>query len=190
MFVFDGVNKRIYIENSAVVGGVVSFTPEDLWSRWMDWYLTGDNSKYPQALRITGGDPIGGGQYIGNYLFFRNDLGWRGVPPTIDGVTVAINGAFYGENQELPIMVNNPGQETDLIINRSSLVTNTTGGSGNTYTLTEIANAVWSHVNAGTKSEIQNVEALINEQEVKLDQILLDIETEAQSIKNTVIATS
>lgn len=145
MFTFDGANKRITIENSAVINGVVSFTPEELWSRWMDWYLTGDNSKYPQALRITGGDPIGGGQYIGNYLFFRNDLGWRGVPPTIDGVTIIINGAFYGEDPSLPVMVNNPNQETDLVINRSSMVTNTaSGGSGMSYTLQEIADAVWT----------------------------------------------
>lgn len=130
MFTFDGPNKRILIDNSAVIDGVVTFTPEELWSRWMDWYLTSDNSKYPQALRITGGDPIGGGQYIGNYLFFRNDLGWRGIPPTIDGVTIMINGAFYGEDPTLPVMVNNPGQETDLVINRSSMVTNTAAGGG------------------------------------------------------------
>lgn len=130
MFTFDGPNKRISIDNSSVVNGVVQFTPEELWSRWMDWYLTDDNSKYPPALRITGGDPIGSGQYIGNYLFFRNDLGWRGVPPTIDGVTIVINGAFYGEDPTLPVMVNNPGQETDLVINRSSMVTNTASGGG------------------------------------------------------------
>jgi hypothetical protein len=79
---------------------------------------------------MTGGDPIGGGQYIGNYLFIRNDLGWRGVPPEINGATVIINGAFYGEDPTLPVMVNNVGQETKLIINRSSMVTNTASGGG------------------------------------------------------------
>lgn len=146
MFLFDGANKRITIENSAVVNGVVTFTPEELWSRWMDWYLTDDNSKYQQALRITGGDPIGGGQYIGNYLFFRNDLGWRGVPPTINGVTIIINGAFYGEDPELPVMVNNPNQETDLIINRSAIVTNTAAG-GSSVSAQDIAAAVWAYAN-------------------------------------------
>lgn len=139
MFTFDGPNKRISIDNSSVINGVVQFTPEELWSRWMDWYLTDDNSKYPPALRITGGDPIGSGQYIGNYLFFRNDLGWRGVPPSIDGVTVVINGAFYGEDPMLPVMINNLGQETDLVINRSSMVTNTAAGGGTTgVTLEEL----------------------------------------------------
>ena len=145
MFTFDGANKRIYIDNSAVINGTISFTPEQLWSRWIDWYLTGDNSKYPQALRITGGDPIGGGQYIGNYLFFRNDLGWRGVPPTIDGVTVIINGAFFGEDPTLPVMENNIGQETDLIINRSSMVTNTAAG-GSAIDINELAAAIASQL--------------------------------------------
>jgi len=129
MFIFDGPNKRIHIDASAIVNGVVTFTPEMLWSRWVDWYLTDDNSKYPQALRVTGGDPIGGGQYIGNYLFFRNDLGWRGVPPQVEGIVIIINGAFYGEDPAVPVMENNPGQETDLVINRSSMVTSVaTGG--------------------------------------------------------------
>lgn len=70
-----------------------------------------------------------------------------GVPPTIDGVTIIINGAFYGEDPTLPVMVNNPNQETDLVINRSSMVTNTAlGGSGVSYTLQEIADAVWAKV--------------------------------------------
>ena len=146
MFTFDGANKRIHIELDAVSNNMVTFTPEMLWSRWVDWYLTGDNSKYPQALRITGGDPIGGGQYIGNYLFFRNDLGWRGVPPMVDGITIIINGAFYGEDPLLPVMENNPNQETDLVINRSSMVTAVDTGGGSTYTLEQIADAVWAKV--------------------------------------------
>lgn len=39
-----------------------------------------------------------------------------------------MNGSFYGEDPELPVMVNNPNQETDLIINRSAIVTNTAAG--------------------------------------------------------------
>lgn len=160
MFIFDGPNKKIRIDNSAVVNGVVQFTPEQLWSRWVDWYLTDDNSKYQPALRVTGGDPIGGGQYLGTYLFFRNDLGWRGVPPTIDGVTVIINGAFYGEDPSLPVMQNNPNQETDLIINRSSMVTNTASGGGSTD-LTEVVNRLVAIQNSmATKSDVYNAAML------------------------------
>lgn len=157
MFIFDGPNKRIRIENSAVTDGVVQFTPEELWSRWVDWYLTADNSKYQPALRITGGDPIGGGQYIGNYLFFRNDLGWRGVPPTIDGVAVIINGAFFGEDSTLPVMENNAGQETDLIINRSSMVTNTVSGSSGGVDITQIMNKLNAMQSVmATKADVYN----------------------------------
>ena len=147
MFIFDGPNKRIHIELGAVTNNTITFTPEELWSRWVDWCLTGDNSKYLPAMRITGGDPIGGGQYIGNYLFLRNDLGWRGVPPAIDGVAIIINGAFYAEDPLLPVMENRPGQETDLVINRSSIVTAVSGGGGTdlsaiTAQLTAIQNSM------------------------------------------------
>lgn len=229
MFIFDGENKKVYIDNTAVINGMVSFTPEELWSRWMDWYLEDDNSKYPPAFRITGGDPIGSGQYIGNYLFFRNDLGWRIVPPTINGISIIINGAFYGEDPNLPVMLNNPNQETDLIINRSSMVTNTMSGGVN-YSLNDIALAVWENITRTLttaavqgdvnivsvkgqpvqsiddfKADLSNVPqevweyslrtltqdiGLTPEQEAKLDQIMLDIETESKKIKNTVIATS
>jgi hypothetical protein len=143
MFIFDGPNLQIHIDLASVVDATVTFTPEELWSRWVDWTLIGDNSKYLPALRITGGDPIGGGQYIGNYLFLRNDLGWRGIPPEVDGATVIINGAFFGEDPTLPVMFNNVGQETKLIINRSSMVTNTASGGGSTD-----LSAVLSQLNA------------------------------------------
>lgn len=149
MFTFDGANKRIHIDNSAVSNGVVSFTPEQLWTAYVDWYLTSDNSKYGEAFRTVGGDIVNvtTGEAIGNYLFIRNDLGWRGVPPTINRVTVVINGAFYAQDSTLPVMENNVGQETDLVINRSVINTAiSSGGGGYSYTLEQIADAVWSKV--------------------------------------------
>ena len=128
-FIFDGETLHIHINEEMVVNGVIEFTVEELWTEWVDWMAIGDNSKYPFALRLTGGDPIGGGQAIGNYVFLRNDLGWVGKPPMIDGCKVIINGAFYAEDPALPVMENNPNQETGLVINRSSLVT-TVASSG------------------------------------------------------------
>lgn len=127
-FIFEGDTLHIHINEAFVVNGIIEFTVEELWTEWVTWVSQGDNSKYSLALRLTGGDPIGGGQSIGNYVFLRNDLGWIGKPPLIDGVTIVINGAFYAENPLLPIMENNPSQETDIIINRSSLVTTVASG--------------------------------------------------------------
>jgi hypothetical protein len=154
MFIFDGPNKRVHINLDFVTNNSITFTPEELWSRWVDWTAQGDNSKYLPALRMTGGDPIGGGQYIGNYLFFRNDLGWRGVPPAVNGATVIINGAFYGEDPLLPVMENNPNQETDLIINRSSMVTNTASGGGGVDLAAVVAQLTAIQNTMATKADV------------------------------------
>ena len=131
MFIFDGPNLKIYIEPSAVAGDVVMFTPQQLWSSWIDWIAEGDNSKYPLAFESVM-IPLDGNTLLGQYLFLRNDLGWRGVPPAADRITIVINGSFYAKDSTLPVMNNIPNQETDLIINRSTLTTTmvTNGGSG------------------------------------------------------------
>lgn len=122
MFVFDGANKKVHICNECAAGGTAQFNVNQLWSRYVDWVAQGDNSKYPPAMYCIGGQPIGGGQYLGTYLFFRNDLGWRGVPPDIDGVTIIIDGAFYAQDPMQAVMENLPNQETSLVINRSAIV--------------------------------------------------------------------
>lgn len=139
-FIFDGVNLKIRVNPSAVFNNSITFSINELWTEWLDWIATGDNSKYPLALRTAGGDPIGGGQYVGTFLFLRNDLGWRGVPPDVNPCKVIIEGSFFGESAELPLMENVVGQETDLIINRSSLTMaiNTGGGSGGSVDLTPV----------------------------------------------------
>jgi hypothetical protein len=148
-FIFEGDTLHIHINPLAVVNNTIEFSVEELWTEWIDWSAQGDNSKYPFALRTVGGDPIGGGQYVGTYLFLRNDLGWRGIPPEVDPCTVVINGSFYGEDPTLPVMENRVGQETDLIINRSSLSTNITSASTNSVSETFL------------KTELQKIANLI-----------------------------
>lgn len=194
-FLFEGDVLRIHINPAAVVNGQISFTVEELWTEWSDWMAQGDNSKYPLALRSTGGDPIGGGMEVGTYIFLRNDLGWRGKPPEVNPCTVIINGSFYGEDPLLPVMENLAGQETDLIINRSSMTT-AIQTSGATFTLDQIAEAVW---NRSTRDLTQTISATVDlsgipsavwsyitreltqqaglspTQEAKIDQILLKL---------------
>ena len=149
-FVFDGVNKKIFINDSMLVNSSVSFSMQRLWTDWVVWLSEGDNAKYLPALRVTGGDPIGGGLYVGTYVFLRNDLGWRLVPPNVDGCKVEIDGALYGESPDLPMMENYPDQQVDFIISRSSLVTTVdSGGTGTSGTLSanDIAMAVWNYAN-------------------------------------------
>lgn len=121
-FTFDGPNKRIYGKDSAVIDGIFSFSIYELYSDWKRWLQEdSENLKYLPAFRTIGGDPIGGGAYVGFYLFMRNDLGWRGVPPNINNTTIMIEGSFFGESPNLPVMEMIPGNTTSMIVNRSAL---------------------------------------------------------------------
>ncbi len=154
MFIFNGDTQRILIEPTAVSGQVVQFTPAQLWTAYVDWVATGDNSKYLPALECVM-VPIGVNQYVGPYVFIRNDLGWQGTPPAVDPVTVVIDGSFYAKDPLLPVMENQPGQETDLVINRAAITsTIAVAGGGASYTLEQIADAVWANAKAGTKGDI------------------------------------
>jgi hypothetical protein len=69
---FDGPNKRIVLSS-----GTTSLSVRDLWSRWVDWWLTDDNSKYLRAMDTVGGNDIdlSAGTKIPVYAFLQN--GWR-----------------------------------------------------------------------------------------------------------------
>ena len=128
MFVFDGANRKIYIDPMAVTGSVITFTPQQLWSEWVQWVSESDNSKYPLAFESVM-LPLDSTTMLGQYLFIRNDLGWVGVPPEADHVSIIINGSFYAKDPSLPIMENIPNQETDIVINRSTLTSTVNTGT-------------------------------------------------------------
>lgn len=141
-FIFDGPNKCISGREDAVVSGVFSFSIYELYSDWKRWCMEDDNLKYLPAFRTIGGDPIGAGQYVGFYLFLRNDLGWCGRPPNVNPVTVMVDGSFFGESPNLPVMSMIPGNTTSLVINRSALTMGIDLGGGGSPTALEIAGAV------------------------------------------------
>lgn len=152
-FVFDGSAKKIYINPEALSGDVITFTPQHLWSEWIDWAAMEGNAKYLPAFESVM-IPLDETTLLGQYLFIRNDLGWRGVPPVADKVTIIIDGSFYAKDANLPIMENIPNQETDIIINRSTLTSTPIITGGYSYSLEQIADAVWANAKAGTKGDI------------------------------------
>ena len=82
---FDPATKTIICgpgTTSLVVGA-------DLYSRWKDWVLAGDNSKYLEAFRSVGGDPTTGGNSIAVYFFLLN--GWK-LRPQEANHTLTISG--------------------------------------------------------------------------------------------------
>lgn len=151
-FTFDGPNKKIIMNNDAVLNGMTTFSVSELWTEWCDWLVIGDNLKYAPALESLM-VPLNATEFVGPYLFLRNDLGWRGLPPAVNPCSIIIEGSFFGKDPSLPVMENLEAQATDLVINRSVL-TNTIsvdGGSSSSFpTANEIANAVLYKLNLTT----------------------------------------
>ena len=90
----NGVDKIITLTT-----GTTSISVKDLWSRWVDWFLTSDNSKFLPALKNTGGDDIDlvEGTTVPIYTFLIN--GWRIKPQSAnhtlsvtDGILVVAGG--------------------------------------------------------------------------------------------------
>lgn len=119
MIEFDGITKRI------TISGVSSLDVQYLYSRWKDWAITGNNTKYEQALRPSGGDSIGGGQASPAYFFLMND--WKIF---IDGIYVAFSNNLYCEeasNANIdPFVIINNGSASNQV-STSPIVA--TGGS-------------------------------------------------------------
>lgn len=74
-FQFNGPSKLIVLEP-----GTTTFSVRDLWSRWVDWVGTSDNSKYLPAMTSVGGNDIdvSVGTSIPPYVFLLN--GWKVRP--------------------------------------------------------------------------------------------------------------
>jgi hypothetical protein len=83
-YIFDGATKTITLTT-----GTVSVSVRDLWSRWLDWFLTSDNSKYLPAFKYVGGDDIdvASGTLIPIYSFLEN--GWK-IRPQENNHTLSI----------------------------------------------------------------------------------------------------
>jgi hypothetical protein len=85
---FDGDNKLILVNN-----GITELDVKiDLYSDWKEWVVLSDNSKYEQAMRSVGGDPLTGTQNLGATFFLMN--GWRIVPYSGDH-RLTITGNLY-----------------------------------------------------------------------------------------------
>ena len=76
---FDGTNKII-----SLGAGTTSISVRSLWSDWIRWHSTSDNSKYLFAFNLVGGNPIdaAAGTYIPFYVYLMN--GWKIRPQDSD----------------------------------------------------------------------------------------------------------
>lgn len=87
-FTFDGPNKLIICDP-----GVTSFGAGEVYSRWKEWVMEGDNAKYEPAFsNSVGGDPLGNGVFLGAYYFIQN--GWKIRPQEASHILI-VSGNIY-----------------------------------------------------------------------------------------------
>lgn len=68
----------------------------DLYSDWKEWAMLDGNLRFAQAMRVVGGDPIGGGKVTGSTFFLTN--GWR----ILVDRSVNIVGNLYSDDYDSP----------------------------------------------------------------------------------------
>lgn len=125
LITFDGEQKFIIISDV----GDVTVTAKEIYSRWKDWVLDG-NSFWVEAFRTFGGDPLGGGNFAGDYYFLNNTGNWR-IKPEEKNHILTINGNLYGEDPNTSIFTQTNGNfNVNIKQNLSSLTQTATFNSG------------------------------------------------------------
>lgn len=111
--VFDGATKTIRVHAHVPQIAV----KEDLYSAWKEWVQLRDNAKFLPALRVIGGDPVGGGQFAGDLYFVMN--GWRVV---VDH-PVQVIGTLYNDESGSPYVILPGGGVTATVSSLAYAVT-------------------------------------------------------------------
>lgn len=120
-YTFDGTNKIISI-SSPPVSGAIGVDVRDLYSRWIDWTYISDNSKYLQAFRSVGGDPLPGSKQLGLTYFLMNN--WK-IRPYEGNHVFTLNGNLYSEDGSSPYVATIGSYNVTIINSVSNLVDST-----------------------------------------------------------------
>lgn len=147
-YTFDGPNKLIILSL-----GTTDVDMRDLYSRYKEWVLVGDNAKYLLALSYIGADPVPGGQ-LGTTFFLEN--GWK-IRPFEGDHTLVISGNLYSRDGS-DTVINTIGSYNVRVISViSTLVETVVTGGGGGLTAPQVRDAVWnanlSVYGAGTAGE-------------------------------------
>lgn len=158
-YTFDGPNKRIVL-----TAGTTNVSVQDMYSRWIDW-LDADtnNGRYLPAFSTVGGDPLPGGIYLGTTYFLEN--GWKVRPQEADH-QLTISGNICSRDGSSPL-VPTIGTYNVVVSMTVSNLLNTVATGGNSYTLGEIADAVWDepmigHVSPQTMGRLAQIASSVN----------------------------
>jgi hypothetical protein len=140
-YIFNGISKTITLTT-----GTTSVSVRDLWSRWVDWFLTDDNSKFLPAFKNVGGDDIDltQGTKIPIYSFLEN--GWK-IKPQEANHTLVINDGILLVNGGGDPFINTIGSFVVRINYQQpvqAIIFSSSGGSGGPAA-SEVADEVWNH---------------------------------------------
>lgn len=114
---FDGENRRIIVNS-----GVTSLrVKEDIYSNWKEWASVRDNAKFLPAMRATGGDPVGSGQYSGDIYFTIND--WK----IVINEQVIVEGIVYDDTAGVNPFVLGPGAGVRNVVSNYAIAYSTEG---------------------------------------------------------------
>lgn len=111
---FDGPNRKIYLTTGTTESDIA-----DMYSRWYDWWLTSDNSKYLMAFRNVGGDPTSDTAGLGITYFLMNN--WRIVPQSADH-RLQLNGNLYTDPFGYSPVDTVPGYSIVVEYSKSNLI--------------------------------------------------------------------
>ncbi len=140
---FDGTTKIVTITTDT------ELNVRDLWSRWVDWYLTSDNSKYGIAMVNVGGNDIdvSAGTKIPIYLFLQD--GWKIKPKEANHTLAVTNGILLTDDGSDPF-TNTSGSYIIRINYQQPVqaISFSTGGGGGIT-----ADDVWTDARALTKGK-------------------------------------
>jgi hypothetical protein len=137
---FDGENKLIIVN----FGETVVDVQMDIYSAWKRWVSQLDNSKFPQALKVIGGDPIDETNIITPYYFLTN--GWR-IRPFEGHHKLTINGIILTDDNQDPLVAT--VQHWNISVTRIVPVKSEsvlTPVPSNAPTSAENAQAVWTAI--------------------------------------------
>jgi hypothetical protein len=137
MITFDGPNKLVILDSTSV-------TVATLWSRWVDWFVTSDNSKYLPAFRNVGGDPISDVKNLGITYFIIN--GWK-IRPMEANHRLTVEGNLFTDPAGASAFVPTVGAfnvTIEMSVSNLSDVTTVSGGGSTDPQL--VADAVWNNI--------------------------------------------
>lgn len=122
MVTFDGPNKIIIMDNN-----ITDITVKEIYSEWKDWVLLSDNSKYLEAMRVVGGDPITDIISLGSTFFLSN--GWK-IRPYEGNHTLNIEGNLFTDDGLTPFVQSIGNYNILISMNRSNLIDTVSTGGG------------------------------------------------------------